>query len=472
MRGSLDDTICAVATPVGEGGVGIVRLSGPEALRIGETVVRLRSGHLLGAAATHTLHLADVLSPVSVTSCSRTLCPRPGAFLDEALVVHMKAPRSFTGEDVVEIQSHGGGLILSLVCQSCIEAGARPAEPGEFTKRAFLNGRLDLSQAEAVLDTVRARSAAGLSLAQRQLRGELAREVESVRSALLGLLAHVEAGIDFVEEDISFVTGEVLRRTIETAGIMIRRLADSFRQGKVLREGARVVILGRPNVGKSSLLNKLLREDRAIVTAVPGTTRDVIEESIDLEGLRIHLVDTAGLRETQDPVELEGIRRTRAAQQEADLSLVVVDGSQPLTHEDRQLMDATGTRLRVIVLNKADLPCVVGSEEMPSEARVCSVSAVTGVGLDRLRSEVCGQLISGGGDAGETVIVTNVRHQSALQRAAEAVDQALVSLAQGAAAELIAADLRATAEALGEITGVITTDEILERVFAEFCIGK
>jgi len=353
-----------------------------------------------------------------------------------------------------------------------MEAGARPAEPGEFTKRAFLNGRLDLSQAEAVLDTVRARSAAGLSLAQRQLRGELAREVESVRSVLVGLLAHVEAGIDFVEEDISFVTGEELRRTIETAGVMIRRLADSFRQGKVLREGARVVILGRPNVGKSSLLNKLLREDRAIVTAMPGTTRDVIEESIDLEGLRIHLVDTAGLRETQDPVELEGIRRTRAAQQEADLSLVVVDGSQPLTHEDRQLMDATGEGLRVIVLNKADLPCVVRSEEMPSEARMCSVSAVTGIGLDRLRSELRGQLISGGGDTGETVIVTNVRHQSALQRAAEAVGQALESLEQGAAAELIAADLRVTAEALGEITGAITTDEILERVFAEFCVGK
>ncbi|MDF0645653.1 MAG: tRNA uridine-5-carboxymethylaminomethyl(34) synthesis GTPase MnmE [Nitrospira sp.] len=472
MRGSLDDTICAIATPVGEGGVGIVRLSGPEALRIGETVVRLRSGRLLGAVATHTLHLADVLAPVLMTSREGTLGPSPGVFLDEALVVHMKAPRSFTGEDVVEIQSHGGGLILSLICQVCAEAGARPAEAGEFTKRAFLNGRLDLSQAEAVLDTVRARSAAALGLAQRQLRGELATEVESVRSALLRLLAHVEAGIDFVEEEISFVTGEELRRTIENAAVMIRRLADSFRQGKVLREGARVVILGRPNVGKSSLLNKLLREDRAIVTATPGTTRDVIEESIDLEGLRIHLIDTAGLRETEDPVELEGIKRTRSAQREADLSLVVVDGSQPLTHEDRQLIEATGAGLRVIVVNKADLPCVVPSEAMPSDALVCSVSTVTGVGLDRLRSEVRRQLISGGGDAGETVIVTNVRHHSALQRAAEAVDQALDSLEQGVAAELIAADLRVTTEALAEITGAITTDEILERVFAEFCIGK
>jgi len=473
MRGSLDDTICAVATPVGEGGVGIVRLSGSDALQIGEMVVRLRSGQLLGAVTTHTLHLADVLAPVaSQGGCEGAPRPGSGEILDEALVVHMKAPRSFTGEDVVEIQSHGGGLILSLVCQACIEAGARLAEPGEFTKRAFLNGRLDLSQAEAVLDTVRARSAAGLRVAQRQLRGELAREVESVRATLLGLLAHVEAGIDFVEEDISFVSGEELRRAIEGAGAMIRRLTDSFHRGKVLREGARVVILGRPNVGKSSLLNQLLREDRAIVTPTPGTTRDVIEESIDLEGVRIHLVDTAGLRETQDPVEVEGIRRTRAAQSEADLSLIVMDGSQPLTHEDRELIAETEGVPRVMVVNKADLPCAVQSHGVAVGEAVCSVSAATGEGLDRLRSMIRGRLISGGGDAEETVIVTNLRHRSALQRAAEAVDHALGAVDQRAAAELIAADLRATAEALGEITGAITTDEILERVFAEFCIGK
>jgi len=472
MRGSLDDTICAVATPVGEGGVGIVRLSGPDALGVGEAVVRLRSGRLLASAASHTLHLADVLPPASMRIREAGLPPSPIRFLDEALVVHMKAPRSFTGEDVVEIQSHGGGLILSLVCRACVEAGARLAEPGEFTKRAFLNGRLDLSQAEAVLDTVRASSAASLGLAQRQLRGELAREVESVRAAVLGLLAHVEAGIDFVEEDISFVTGEELRRTIQDAAFMIRRLAESFQKGKILREGARVVIVGRPNVGKSSLLNKLLREDRAIVTSIPGTTRDVIEESIDLEGLRIHLVDTAGIHETQDPIELEGIRRTKVAQQEANVSLIVLDGSQALTDEDRQAMHETRGNLRIIVLNKGDLPCVVEPTEIPSDTPVCSVSAVTGAGLDRLRTVLRGQLISGGGDTGATVIVTNVRHQAALQQAVQAAHQALNSLDQGAAVELIADDLRATAEALGEITGTITNDEILERVFAEFCIGK
>jgi len=472
MRGSLDDTICAVATPVGEGGVGIVRLSGPDTLRIAEAVVQLRSGRLLAAAATHTLHLADVLPPVSMTTREGGVPPSPIRFLDEALVVYMKAPRSFTGEDVVEIQSHGGGLILALTCQACVEAGARLAEPGEYTKRAFLNGRLDLSQAEAVLDTVRAKSAASLSLAQRQLRGELAREVESVRTALLGLLAHVEAGIDFVEEDISFVTGEELRRTIKRAAVMIEDLSESFRKGRILREGARVVILGRPNVGKSSLLNKLLREDRAIVTSTPGTTRDVIEEAIDLEGLRIRLVDTAGLRETVDPVELEGIRRTKAAQQDADLSLVVLDGSQGLTDEDRLVMEATGGQPRIIVLNKGDLYPVVRGDEIPSDAVVCSVSAVTGAGLDQLRSQLRSQLISGGADAGEAVIVTNVRHQAALQRAAQAAHQALDALDQGAAVELIAEDLRATTEALGEIAGTITTDEILERVFAEFCIGK
>ncbi len=472
MRGALEDTICAIATPAGEGGIGIVRLSGSDALRISDVVVRLRSRQPLTSVASHRLYLADLLLPASLTRKKNHGHRASAELLDEALVVHMKAPRSFTGEDVVEIQSHGGGVILSLLCQACIEAGARLAEPGEFAKRAFLNGRLDLSQAEAVLDTIRAKSAAGLVVAQRQLRGELAKEVEAARTALLDLLAHIEAGIDFVEEDIAFMRQEELRRTVEEVAEIIRRLDATFREGRLLREGARVVILGRPNVGKSSLLNKLLKEERAIVTPVPGTTRDVIEEAIDLEGLRIHLVDTAGIRETADAVEQEGIKRSLSAQREADLRLIVVDGSQALTQDDREMIRTAAGEPHVVVVNKSDLPGAFPAMTLPVGTIVCSVSAKTGMGIDRLKAEIRGQLISSGGDAMEGVVVSNVRHRTALQRASQALQQALQSIERDVAGELLAIDVRAAAEALGEITGAITTDEILDRVFSEFCIGK
>src|SRR6185295_3275534 len=273
----------------------------------------------------------------------------------EALVVHMKAPRSFTAEDVVEIQSHGGALVLGMVCKVCLESGARMAEPGEFTKRAFLNGRLDLSQAEAVLDTIRAASSAGLNIAQRQLRGDLAHEIEQARASLLTVLAHVEAGIDFVDEDISFLQQDELVRIVRNALVFVQKLEATARDGRILKEGAHIVILGRPNVGKSSLLNRLLKEERAIVTAIPGTTRDVIEGSIDIDGVMIHLADTAGMRDTDDVVEREGIRRARAAQDEADLLLVVVDGSVPLTSDDRNLLRSVTDRKHLVLLNKADL---------------------------------------------------------------------------------------------------------------------
>src|SRR4029079_1961938 len=280
-----EDTICAIATPAGEGGIGIVRLSGGRALAIGSGIVQLRSGRPLASVVSHTLHLADVRLPFSSETPpaeTSAVPPRGGNVFDEALVVYMKGPRSFTGEDTVEIQSHGGWLILSLVCRACLAAGARMAAPGEFTKRAFLNGRLDLSQAEAVLDTIRAKSAASLTAARRQLRGDLAQEVYGSRDALLRLLAQLEAGIDFAGEEIELLEKQELLETIARGSALVQRLEATSREGRLLREGAKVVITGRPNVGKSSLLNRLLREDRAIVTAVPGTTRDIIEETIDL----------------------------------------------------------------------------------------------------------------------------------------------------------------------------------------------
>jgi len=392
--------------------------------------------------------------------------------IDEALVAYMKAPRSFTAEDVVEIQSHGGALVLEMVCRLCIESGARMAEPGEFTKRAFLNGRLDLSQAEAVLDTIRATSSAGLNIAQRQLRGDLAHEIEQARTSLLTVLAHVEAGIDFAEEDISFLQHDQLVRIVREACAVVQRLEATAQDGRILRDGARVVILGLPNVGKSSLLNRFLREERSIVTAIPGTTRDVIEESIDVDGLMIRLVDTAGLRYTDDVVEQEGIKRARAAQDDADLLLVVVDGTVPLTSDDRELLLAVRDRKHIVLLNKADLAETVEKDPALTDHPVYVISAKTGMGVEGVKSALRDQLLSGGFEAGETVMVTNARHRDALRRANASLGQALESVRDGMAGELVSIDVRAAADALGEITGAITTDEILGRIFSEFCVGK
>jgi len=475
MYGGLEDTICAIATPKGEGGIGIVRLSGPQALVVASRVVCLRSGLPLSSISSHTLQLADLVIPASDKRKEpRVVHQRPpvSSLLDEALVVYMKAPRSFTAEDVVEIQSHGGALVLEMVCKVCVESGARMAEPGEFTKRAFLNGRLDLSQAEAVLDTIRATSCIGLSIAQRHLRGDLAREVEQARTSLLTVLAHVEAGIDFVDEDISFLQRDELIRIVKEAYAVVQNLEATAQEGRIIREGAHVVILGRPNVGKSSVLNRLLREERAIVTAIPGTTRDVIEESIDLDGMRVRLVDTAGVRETDDIIEQEGIKRTLVAQEEADLLLVVMDRSVPLTIDDRKLLSAVKDRRHVVLLNKADLGDESGSDAALASHSSYSISAKTGWGIETVKSAIRAQLLSKSFEAAEGVTITNVRHHDALRRAGESLGQALESVQRGAAGELVSIDVRAAADALGEITGAITTDEILGRIFSEFCVGK
>ena len=469
LGGGLEDTICAIATPAGEGGIGIVRLSGAQALAVADAIVRLRSGRPLSSVVSHTMCLADVRFPSSLNP--------PGTdtlheVFDEALVVYMKAPRSFTGEDVVEIQSHGGWLVLSLICRACLSAGARLATPGEFTKRAFLNGRLDLSQAEAVLDTIRAKSAASLTAAQRQLRGELAREVQRARDALLRLLAELEAGIDFIGEEIELVGRQELRQTIDAVLALVQRLQATAREGRLLREGARVVITGRPNVGKSSLLNRLLKEDRAIVTPVPGTTRDIIEEAIDLDGVMIHLVDTAGIRDTDDLLEREGIRRSWSAQQEADLRIVVIDGSVPLTNDDCGLIDQAAVGKHVIAINKVDLFLKVDLTAMRPETVCVTLSAKTGEGIDQLRAAIRSQLVGEGAETTDGVMVTNVRHHSALDRVRASLAQAKGSVDAGVPDELIAVDVRAAADALGEITGDITTDEILEQIFSTFCIGK
>lgn len=484
MSGALQDTICAIATPVGEGGIGILRISGEKAIEVAAGLVRVRSGKPLDSVTSHVMHYADLLEAVPVQEPSTRLaqprnCPPACSLaIDEALIVVMRAPRSYTAEDVVEIQCHGGPLILQTLCEVVIRRGARLAEPGEFTKRAFLNGRLDLTQAEAVLDTIRAKTAGSLRIAQEHLRGALSVEIDRMREALIRLLAHVEAAIDFTEEDIAFIRPEELAADLQKTIEELSRLADSCREGRILREGVTAAIMGRPNVGKSSLLNALLRTDRAIVTPVPGTTRDVLEEVLNIRGVPVRLLDTAGVHGTEDPVEQEGIRRSLAAMEQAELLLIVLDGSMPLTEDDQELLARHRDKKRLVVINKADLPCRIDSsalavlEHDEPACAVVRISAKTGDGLDDLRDRLRAMILRADFEPGESVVVTHLRHQSALLRAKEALTCAAGSVVAKLSGEFVAMDLRAAIDALGEITGAVSTDDILERIFREFCIGK
>ncbi len=457
------DTICAIATPPGEGGIGIIRLSGEKALEIASRVFVGAKGRTVRDFKTHTLHHGELRAPDT------------GERLDEVLVAVMKAPRSYTCEDVVEFHCHGGPLVLRLGLEALIRSGARLAEPGEFTKRAFLNGRLDLAQAEAVMDLIQARSEAGLRVAMEQLRGSLSGELGRLRERLVRLLVEVEAGIDFTEEDITFISPQALADGVHEVGERIAGLLRTSEEGRILREGVTVALVGRPNVGKSSLLNALSRTDRAIVTPIPGTTRDVIEEYVSIRGLPVRLLDTAGMRDTVDVVEKEGVRRSHDALARAELVLAVLDGSAPLGPEDRRLLDLAQGQAMVLVVNKADRPPRLEPAQLAEVSpgrRVVRTSATTGAGLDDLRDAIRDAVLTQGLEAREAVLITHVRHRAALARAKEALDQVLLSLERGMPAECLAADLRSAVNAIGEIVGKTTTDDILDLIFKEFCIGK
>jgi len=477
MHEAADDTICAVATAAGEGGVGIVRISGSKALAVAGQVTRLRSGRSLKSLPSHTLYLADIGYPPAFSERQGEKGAHGGDRLDEGLVVYMAAPRSFTAEDVVELHCHGSTLLVSRVCAACLAAGARLAQPGEFTKRAFLNGRLDLSQAEAVLDTIRAKSEDGLRVAQRQLRGDLRLACERLRARLVELLAHVEAGIDFSEEDIDFIGRNELGTAIGETVTAIRGMLATAHAGRRLREGARVVIVGRPNVGKSSLLNALLHEERAIVTPLPGTTRDVLEETALLDGLAVTLMDTAGLRETSDEIEREGIRRAKAAQADADVVVEVLDASDSGEDNAVSLLPSDGAD-RLVILNKMDLvdeACaerLLGKVQRLTASPVIPASVRRGVGLADIRRALRTMIMPASLEVSQSVMVTNVRHQAALEQALGSLTEACAAIEQRMAPECVAVDIREAADALGEITGTITSADVLERIFSEFCIGK
>ncbi len=488
MEISLDDTICAIATPQGEGGIGIIRVSGDRSVELVSRMVKAHSSRSLQEFQSHKLYLSDIVAetiPGRVDSPLTASC-----LIDQALVVVMKKPKSYTGEDVVEIQSHGGAYVLHAMCQELVRQGARLANPGEFTQRAFLNGRLDLVQAEAVLDTIQATNASSLRAAQELLRGSLSKEVDRLRDMLIRVLAHVEAGIDFVEEDITFIGRQEVSRACDEAIRDLNRLIDTFEEGKIIREGLRTVIIGRPNVGKSSLLNTLLRTDRAIVSSVPGTTRDVIDEVSQVHGILLRLADTAGLRQTVDIVESEGIRRTQQAIDEADLLIVVIDRSQALTEEDCALMTTQRDCRLVVVLNKSDLPPRVeisqvidlmrsksslgdkSSAHLRGHSQIVEISTKSGKGMADLLEAIRVLCLSQSFETGQSAMVTRIRHRDALCQARDSLGKAYDAVNSEMPGECVALDVRCALDALGEITGVVSTEDILDRVFKDFCIGK
>ncbi len=444
------DTIAAISTPLGEGGIGIVRLSGPQALAIAAAIFPGR----LSDRRLHYGHIVD---------------PQTGERVDEVLVSHMAAPRSYTREDVVEINCHGGPLPLQRILRLALRQGARPAGPGEFTLRAFLNGRIDLAQAESVLDVVRARTEASLRVAVQGLEGRLSSAVREVRRPLLEALACLTARIDFPEDDIppQDVAGPLAQASRALAGLI-----STAEAGLVCRLGVRTAIVGRPNAGKSSLLNRLLREERAIVTPVPGTTRDTVEEVASIRGVPFLLVDTAGIARGRDEAESLGVERSRRAIEGADLVLAVVDSSQPLTEADRETAALIGPRAALVVANKCDLPARARPEDLGLEAAVVRVSALTGEGLDRLEEEMVGLALGGRVVVGDAPLVSHPRHKAALERAAAALEQALRDLEAGMADDFVTIGLTACLGALGEITGETVREDLLETIFAGFCVGK
>lgn len=453
------DTIAALATPLGEAGLAVVRISGANALGIADTIFQPahRGAPRPSAAATHTLHYGHV------TAADRTV--------DEVLLSVMRAPRTFTREDVVEVSCHGGVFVARQVLATILAAGARLAQPGEFTRRAFLNGRLDLIQAEAIADLIHARTERALAAAHEQLAGSLSRQVNAIRDQLMTALAHVEAFIDFPDEDISPDTQDQLAARLDRGLEGMKRLLDSALEGQVLRRGIRIAIIGSPNAGKSSLLNQLLARDRAIVSPVPGTTRDTIEETANIRGYPVVFVDTAGLREATDHIEQEGIRRTRAVAVDAELLLHILDLSQPLSDLDRAYLAEFAHRPRLLVGNKSDL--TPGTDLSASDAAgLIRISCRTGAGLEDLKDAIVAEMASGQIHAGTHEVTINARHEDALRRAREGTQRALEALRAGLPPELIATDLRLAVQAVGEIVGKTTTEDLLDSIFSQFCIGK
>ncbi|HHJ6498438.1 TPA: tRNA uridine-5-carboxymethylaminomethyl(34) synthesis GTPase MnmE [Streptococcus pyogenes] len=447
----------AISTPLGEGAIGIVRLSGTDALAIAQSVFK---GKNLEQVASHTINYGHIINP------------KTGTIIDEVMVSVMLAPKTFTRENVVEINTHGGIAVTNEILQLLIRQGARMAEPGEFTKRAFLNGRVDLTQAEAVMDIIRAKTDKAMTIAVKQLDGSLSQLINDTRQEILNTLAQVEVNIDYPEyDDVEEMTTALLREKTQEFQSLLESLLRTAKRGKILREGLSTAIIGRPNVGKSSLLNNLLREDKAIVTDIAGTTRDVIEEYVNIKGVPLKLVDTAGIRETDDLVEQIGVERSKKALQEADLVLLVLNASEKLTDQDRALLNLSQDSNRIILLNKTDLEQKIELEQLPDD--YIPISVLTNQNINLIEDRINQLFFDNAGLVEQdATYLSNARHISLIEKAVQSLEAVNDGLALGMPVDLLQVDLTRTWEILGEITGDAAPDELITQLFSQFCLGK
>ena len=454
-----DDTIAAISTPPGRGGIGVVRLSGPASLEIATSIFQAQSETQLSSP--NRAHFGRVIDAATAE------------ILDEVILTFFKSPHSYTGEDVVEISCHGSPIILGRVLQLTVDRGARIAEPGEFTFRAFLNKRIDLAQAQAVRDVINAQTEYQARVATRQLAGAMSIRLTPCKDALVEVIVHLESSLEFVEDDISPETKERLLTKLTNVTKALTTIADSFSFGRYLKEGFDLAIVGRPNVGKSSVFNRLIGSERAIVTELPGTTRDALYESTSISGVPVRLIDTAGIRETTDLVESIGITRSRSAMADADISLLVLDASEPLTDDDLQLLNHLGPARRIIALNKSDLAIGIETSSIPAVGvEALSISALTGEGFPLLAEAIFERLSGNTAIERDDIMLTDARQHAAIRYAIEQLRDATEMMRRGELEEIVLLKLRAALSALGEITGETLTDDILSQIFSTFCIGK
>lgn len=458
------DTIAAISTPMGEGAIAIVRLSGDDAIKIADRLYSGPSEKQLTEVPSHTIHYGHIADPDT------------GQIVEEVMVSVLKGPKTFTREDIVEINCHGGIVTVNRVLQLALNHGARLAEPGEFTKRAFLNGRIDLSQAEAVMDLIRAKTDRAMNVALGQMEGRLSKLIQRLRQEILETLAHVEVNIDYPEyDDVEEMTHSMLIEKATFVKNEIEKLLQTSQQGKILREGLSTVIVGRPNVGKSSLLNSLIHENKAIVTDIPGTTRDVIEEYVNVRGVPLRLVDTAGIRETEDIVERIGVEKSRQVLKKADLILLVLNYSEALSKEDEQLFEAVSGMDVIVIVNKTDLPQKADLKrvrELAKDSPVVTTSLLEEQGIDQLEESISSLFFEGSVGASDLTYVSNTRHIALLSQAKRTIEDALEAIEAGVPIDLVQIDLTRTWELLGEIIGDAVHESLIDQLFAQFCLGK
>jgi len=457
----IDDTIAAIATAPGEGGIGIIRISGEKSLQVAQSIFKSKSGKMIKDYNARTLIYGTVVDNEKV--------------IDEVLVAYMKGPNSYTAEDVIEINCHGGFISVKKILELILSKGVRLAEAGEFTKRAFLNGRIDLSQAEAIIDVIKSKTDMAHEVAQSQLEGSLAKKIKDLRMNVTEVLAHLEVSIDFAEEDVEEITYQTLEEKALELRNEIKKLYDTAESGKILRDGLKTVIVGKPNVGKSSLLNSILGENRAIVTDIAGTTRDVIEEFVNIKGIPLKIVDTAGIRETEDVVEKIGVEKSRESFSTADLVIMVLDASRKLSEEDMEILESLKNKKTIILLNKMDLEPQIELEkieEFVNSEDIIKISALKHQGIEELQDKIEAMVYHGSVKNSSNLMITNSRHKDALFKAYESINDAISAIEQRMPYDFIEVDFKNIWDYLGYINGDTVREDLLDTIFANFCIGK